>query len=91
MLEVSIRSRNGAPSRKGCVVNGQTTKANDQRKQQMSTPPGPGSGEYTRRNGMFKEGEIRKIDECDMEKSGTVHYLVDSSEKTIAILGDTRG
>ena len=22
MLEVSIRSRNGAPSRKGCVVNG---------------------------------------------------------------------
>ena len=23
----SIRSRNGAPSRKGCVVNGQTTKA----------------------------------------------------------------
>ena len=24
---VSIRSRNGAPSRKGCVVNGQMTKA----------------------------------------------------------------
>ena len=23
---VSVRSRNGAPSRKGCVVNGQTTK-----------------------------------------------------------------
>ena len=27
MLEVSIRIRNGAPSRKGCVVNGQMTKA----------------------------------------------------------------
>ena len=26
-LEVSIRSRNGAPSRKECVVNGQTTQA----------------------------------------------------------------
>ena len=26
---VSIRSRNGAPSRKGCVVNGQMTKANN--------------------------------------------------------------
>ena len=26
---VSIRSRNGAPSRKGCVVNGQTTKASN--------------------------------------------------------------
>ena len=26
---VSIRSRNGAPSRKGCVVNGQITKASD--------------------------------------------------------------
>ena len=25
--DVSIRSRNGAPSRKGCVVNGQMTKA----------------------------------------------------------------
>ena len=24
---VSVRSRNGAPSRNGCVVNGQTTKA----------------------------------------------------------------
>ena len=40
MLEVcpSIRSRNGAPSRKGCVVNGQMTKAS---KQQISTPPLP--------------------------------------------------
>ena len=28
--------------------------------------------------------EMRKIDECDMEKFGTL----DSSEKTIAILGD---
>ena len=28
--------------------------------------------------------EMRKIDECDMEKCGTL----DSSEKTIAILGD---
>ena len=28
--------------------------------------------------------EIRKVDECDMEKFGTL----DSSEKTIAILGD---
>ena len=26
---VSIRSRNGAPSRKGCVVNGQTTNASN--------------------------------------------------------------
>ena len=26
---VSIRSRNGAPSRKGCVVNGQMTEANN--------------------------------------------------------------
>ena len=30
------------------------------------------------------EGEMRKIDECVMEKFGTL----DSSEKTIAILGD---
>ena len=28
---VSIRSRNGAPSRKGCVVNGQMTKTSDKR------------------------------------------------------------
>ena len=38
---VSTRSRNGAPSRKGCVVNGQITQGN----QQMSTPsptPWPG-------------------------------------------------
>ena len=27
---VSIRNRNGAPSRKGCVVNGQITKASNQ-------------------------------------------------------------
>ena len=27
--DVSIRSRNGAPSRKGCVVNGQMTKTNN--------------------------------------------------------------
>ena len=26
---VSVRSRNGAPSRKGCVVNGQMTKASN--------------------------------------------------------------
>ena len=26
---VSVRSRNGAPSRKGCVVNGQKTKASN--------------------------------------------------------------
>ena len=26
---VSVRSRNGDPSRKGCVVNGQTTKASN--------------------------------------------------------------
>ena len=26
---VSVRSGNGAPSRKGCVVNGQTTKASN--------------------------------------------------------------
>ena len=35
MLEVSIRSRKGSPSRKGCVVNGEMT----QGKQHMSTPP----------------------------------------------------
>ena len=29
MLEVSIRSRNGALSRKGCVVNGQMAKASN--------------------------------------------------------------
>ena len=29
ILEVSIRSRHGAPSRKGCVVNGQMTKASN--------------------------------------------------------------
>ena len=29
MLEVSIRSRNGAPARKGCVVNAQMTKASN--------------------------------------------------------------
>ena len=37
---------------------------------------------------MYKEErdvlEMRKIDECDLEKFGTL----DSSEKTIAILGD---
>ena len=37
---------------------------------------------YKRRNDVLEE--MRKIDECDMEKFGTV----DSSEKTIAILGD---
>ena len=37
---------------------------------------------YTRRNGMFEE--TRKMDECGMEKFGTL----DSSEKTIAITGD---
>ena len=36
---VSIRSRNGAPSRKGCVVNGQMTINTSQGKQQMGTPP----------------------------------------------------
>ena len=34
------------------------------------------------------EEEIREIDECDMEKFGTL--FIDSSEKTIAILGDRR-
>ena len=34
---VSIRSRNGAPSRKGCVVNAQMTKASNK----MSTPSPP--------------------------------------------------
>ena len=29
MLEVSIRSRNGAPSRKGCVMDGQMSKASN--------------------------------------------------------------
>ena len=32
MLEMSVRSRNGAPSRKGCVVNGQITKASNSNK-----------------------------------------------------------
>ena len=36
MLEVSIRTMNGAPSRKGCVVDCQMTKA-----QHKSTPPRP--------------------------------------------------
>ena len=35
---ISIRSTNGAPSRKGCVVDGQMTEAS---KQQMGTPAGP--------------------------------------------------
>ena len=35
---VSIRSRNGTPSGKECVINGQMT---DKGKQQMSTPPPP--------------------------------------------------
>ena len=33
---------------------------------------------------LFHQGEMRKIDECDMEKFGTLG----SREKTIAILGD---
>ena len=38
MLEVyAIRSRNGAPSRKGCVLNGQMTKVNNKRVR----PPSP--------------------------------------------------
>ncbi|CAM9753044.1 unnamed protein product [Laminaria digitata] len=36
---VSLRSRNGAPSRKGCVVNGQTTKAREN--EYPSPPPDP--------------------------------------------------
>ena len=41
---------------------------------------------YTRRNGthLILEEGMRKIDECGMEKFGTL----DSGEKTIAILGD---
>ena len=39
MLEVSIRSRHVAPSRKGSVVNGQTTKASNKR----IRPPPPTS------------------------------------------------
>ena len=41
---------------------------------------------------MYKKGldvlkeEVREIEECDMEEIGTL--LIDSSEKTIAILGD---
>ena len=38
---VSIRSRNGAPSRKGCVINGQMTKTEQQK--QMNPPPPPPS------------------------------------------------
>ena len=37
---VSVRSRNGAPSRKGCMVNGQTTKASNKRVR----PPPPWRG-----------------------------------------------
>ena len=29
MSEMSVRSRNGAPSRKGCVVNAQMTKTSN--------------------------------------------------------------
>ena len=36
--DLSIRSKNGAPSRKGCVANGKIT---DQGRQQMSTPSPP--------------------------------------------------
>lgn len=35
--DVSVESRNGAPSGKACVVNGQTAEAS----KQMSTPPTP--------------------------------------------------
>ena len=35
ILKVSIRSRSSAPSREGCMVNGQMTKASNK----MSTPP----------------------------------------------------
>ena len=39
--DVSIRSRNGAPSRKGCVVNGKMTKASNKR---VPSPiPAPGA------------------------------------------------
>ena len=40
---VSIRSRNGAPSRKGCVVNGQMTQASNKRARPplTSRPPQP--------------------------------------------------
>ena len=31
---------------------------------------------------------MRKIDECGMEKFGTLNIIINSSEKTIAILGD---
>ena len=37
---VSIRSRNGAPSRKGCVINGQMTKASNKG---VLHPPPPGA------------------------------------------------
>ena len=35
---VSIRNRNGAPSRKGCVVNGQMTKASNKGVRPPHTP-----------------------------------------------------
>ena len=38
---VSIRSRNGAPSRKGCVVNGQITKASKKLAPPPPCPPIP--------------------------------------------------
>ena len=42
MLEVSDRSRNGAPSRQGCMVNGQITKVSDKREYApLPTPPPP--------------------------------------------------
>ena len=38
---VSIMSSNGAPSRKGCVVNGQMTKANNKSVPPPPAPPSP--------------------------------------------------
>ena len=43
-----------------------------------------GECKYTRRNGFGVEEEMRKLDECDMEEFG----MLESSDQTIAILGD---
>ena len=54
---VSSRSRNGAPSRKGCVVNGQITKASNKRvrpflksqRRHSSMGPPPGNASFNQR------------------------------------------
>ena len=67
---VSIRSRNGAPSRKGCVVNGQMTKASNK----GVRPPPPPPPSYITLLGVFSEQR-----ECFWVKhyAGKVKYTVE--------------